>query len=148
MPASPTLPTVKCISTHTCACTHTPAADGMRQLAVVSEHEYLFTNNPLITSAGGGMKNPRLKQENIFRWSRVTPDAELQTMTFHGTNAHYESKANKTSEIEGTEFTAYLVHKCVWPRLQTSHTVILYVSYSIYTVPHGKCQEKSIHFSG
>lgn len=39
--------------------THTPAADGMRQLAVVSEHEYLFTNNPLITSAGGGMKKPQ-----------------------------------------------------------------------------------------
>lgn len=29
------------------------AADGMKQLAQVSEHEYLFTNNPLITSAGG-----------------------------------------------------------------------------------------------
>lgn len=31
----------------------TQAADGMKQLAQVSEHEYLFTNNPLITSAGG-----------------------------------------------------------------------------------------------
>lgn len=28
------------------------AADGMKQLARVSEREYLFTNNPLITSDG------------------------------------------------------------------------------------------------
>lgn len=28
------------------------AADGMKQLAAVSEREYLFTNNPLITSDG------------------------------------------------------------------------------------------------
>ncbi len=70
--------------------THTPAADGMRQLAVVSEHEYLFTNNPLITSAGRWDKNARLKQENVFRWwEGYTLHKALPPMPFYRKNSLY-----------------------------------------------------------
>lgn len=41
------------------------AADGMKQLAQVSEHEYLFTNNPLITSAGGKDQKKRQAHAGI-----------------------------------------------------------------------------------
>lgn len=40
-----------------------PAADGMKQLARVSEREYLFTNNPLITSDGQWDQTSRPTQE-------------------------------------------------------------------------------------
>lgn len=40
-----------------------PAADGMKQLAGVSEREYLFTNNPLITSDGQWDQTSRPTQE-------------------------------------------------------------------------------------
>lgn len=35
-----------------CQSVRAPAADGTKQLAGASEREYLFTNNPLITSDG------------------------------------------------------------------------------------------------
>lgn len=49
------------MSKHVCVCA--AAADGMKQLAGASEREYLFTNNPLITSDGQWDQTPGPTQE-------------------------------------------------------------------------------------